>query len=76
MEYAAPVAENGPHQLHMTKVNFNQAQDVQGYGNHIIEAHSRPNEKGSSQGLPLPSGQRRPAPVDRALRDTRPARGS
>ena len=76
MEYAAPVAENGPHQLHMTKVNLNHAQDVQGHGNHFIAAHSRPNEKGSSQGLPLPSGQRRFAPVDRALRHRRLARGS
>ncbi len=63
------MAENDPFQLHVTKVNLSQAQDMQGYGNHIIAAHNRPDERGSSRGLQLPSGQRRLAPVDRVLRN-------
>lgn len=68
MAYAARVAESDPWHLRFTKLAINQAQDEQGYTNHIIAAHSlNPGAgSGSSQGGQLPSGQRRIAPIDRA----------
>ena len=75
MAYAQRVAENDPFRLRMTKLAINQAQDMQGYTSHIYAAHSQPSEGGGSQGAQLPSGQRRVAPVDRALHNKELARG-
>ena len=76
MAYAQRVAENDPFRLRMTKVAINQAQDMQGYTSHIYAAHSQPSEGGgSSQGAQLQSGQRRVAPVDRALQNRELAKG-
>lgn len=74
MEYASRVAQHNSFSLRMTKLHINQAQDLQGYTNHIISAHTKPGE-GSSQGAQLPSGQRRIAPIDEALRNMERARG-
>jgi hypothetical protein len=46
----------------MTKVNINMAQDMQGYSNHIIAAHTKPGG-GSNRGAQLPTGGRRVAPI-------------
>ena len=69
--YAKRVAENDPFYLWTTKLAINQAQDTQGYTTHINDAHAFPMGGGgrSSQGGQLPSGQRRIAPIDRALRN-------
>ena len=76
MAYAARVAENDSFYLRIAKLNINQAQDMQGYTSHVISAHnSRPRESGSSQGSQLPSGERRIAPIDRALRSRKLTRG-
>jgi enoyl-CoA hydratase len=67
MAYATRVAENDAFGLRFAKLAINQAQDQQGYTNHIIAAHSlSPSDGGSSQGAQLGSGQRRIAPIDRA----------
>lgn len=42
MAYAARVATNSIFNLRMTKVNINLAQDMQGFTNHIVAAHSKP----------------------------------
>ena len=73
--YAERVAENNAWQLRMTKLAINQAQDMQGYTNHIYAAHSTPNEGRGSQGLQLPSGQRQIAPIGRALQNKELVRG-
>ena len=66
MAYAARVAENDSFALRYAKLAINQAQDQQGYTNHILAAHSLwPGDSGS-QGAQLPSGKRRIAPIDRA----------
>lgn len=70
MAYAARVAENSIFQLRMTKNFINQAQDIQGYTNHIIAAHTKPGGPGvTGRGAQLGSGERRIAPIDRALRN-------
>ena len=70
--YARRVAENDPFHLWMTKLAINQAQDAQGYTTAVNDAHAFPPPDGrSSQGAQLPSGERRIAPVDRALRNQR-----
>jgi enoyl-CoA hydratase len=78
MAYAGRVAENDSFQLRMTKLAINQAQDEQGYTNHILAAHSlQPGsgDGGSSQGAQLPSGQRRVAPIERALENQKLVHG-
>src|SRR5436190_13991452 len=75
MAYAERVAENDAWHLRMTKLAINQAQDMQGYTNHIIAAHSSPNDGRNSQGMQLPSGQRQIAPVARALQNMERVRG-
>ncbi len=76
MAYAERVAENDPFFLRLAKLNINQAQDIQGYTSHIISAHNnRAKESTSSQGSQLPSGERRVAPIDRALRNRKLTRG-
>lgn len=75
MAYAQRVAENDPFQLRIAKLGINQAQDMQGYTNHITAAHTKPFDGGSSQGGQLPSGQRRVAPIERALNNKRLAKG-
>ncbi len=77
MAYATRVAENDAWSLRFTKLAINQAQDQQGYTNHILAAHSlNPGAgSGSSQGAQLPSGQRRVAPIDRAHRNLDLAEG-
>lgn len=75
MAYAQRVAENDPFQLRLIKQGINQAQDMQGYTTHIVAAHSKPSDSRNSQGAQLPSGQRRVAPIDRALRNKALAEG-
>lgn len=76
LAYAQRVAENDPFQLRLLKLAINQAQDEQGYTNHIMAAHSlQPSDGDQSQGLQLPSGSRRIAPVDRALKNLEQTRG-
>lgn len=75
MAYAERVSMNDSFALRMTKLNINQAQDMQGYSSHIIAAHQKPGEGGGSQGAQLPSGQRRIAPIDRALENMEQTRG-
>jgi enoyl-CoA hydratase len=75
MAYAQRIAENDSFALRMTKLYINQAQDMQGYTTHIIAAHTKPGDGGGSQGAQLPSGQRRIAPIDRALENKEKARG-
>ncbi len=76
MEYAARVAESDPFSLRFTKLAINQAQDEQGYTNHVIAAHSlQPSDGAGSQGAQLSSGQRRIAPIDRARRNFDLTRG-
>jgi enoyl-CoA hydratase len=76
MAYADRVAENDPFYLRIAKLNINQAQDMQGYTTCVIATHgSRTREGGSSQGAQLPSGERRVAPIERALRNRKLTRG-
>ncbi|MGE0598969.1 MAG: enoyl-CoA hydratase-related protein [Dehalococcoidia bacterium] len=67
--YAERVAENDEFQLRMMKLAINQAQDAQGYSNNIVTAHNMQGggDGKQSQGFQLPSGERRVAPIDRAL---------
>jgi len=66
MDYAARVAQSDEFELRLTKLALNQAQDLQGYTNHILAIHNS-QLRGGSQGGQFPSGQRRIAPIDRAL---------
>jgi enoyl-CoA hydratase len=75
LAYAERIAENDSWQLRLTKLAINQAQDMQGYTNHIIAAHSTPNDGRASQGRQLPSGQRQIAPIARAMRNLELVRG-
>ena len=59
--YAQRVATNSIFSLRMTKVNINMAQDMQGYSNHIIAAHTKPGG-GSNRGAQLPAVGRRFSP--------------
>ncbi|MFN8559679.1 MAG: enoyl-CoA hydratase-related protein [Dehalococcoidia bacterium] len=70
LAYAERIAQNSAWQLRMTKLAINQAQDMQGYTNHIIAAHSTPNEA-------QPQGRSclRPAP-DRPDRACAPEQGT
>lgn len=77
LAYAGRVAENEPFDLWMTKASLNQAQDAQGFTAHIEAAHFMPRRvasPSSAQGAQLQSGQRRVAPIDRALRNQQLAR--
>jgi enoyl-CoA hydratase len=74
MAYAARVAENDTFALRMTKLNINQAQDLMGYTNHLVATHTKVGG-GSSFGTRLPSGQRRVAPVPRAMANLGHTRG-
>jgi len=75
MAYAESVAENSSWALRMTKLAINQAQDMQGYTNHIVAAHTNPNAARGSQGAQLPSGQRQIAPIARAMQNMERVRG-
>ena len=71
MEYAARVAENDPFQLRMIKLAINQAQDAQGFTQHIYGAHalhmlSSTGEADPGYALRRPEGRRRPM-VQRAF---------
>ena len=71
MAYAARVAENDPFQLRMIKLAINQAQDAQGFTQHILGAHalhmlSQTAESDPNYALAKPDGRRRPM-VQRAL---------
>jgi enoyl-CoA hydratase len=74
MAYAARVAENSLFQLRMTKHYINQAQDLQGYTNHVVAVHTKPGG-GSSSGAQLKSGERQIAPIDRAKRNQELTKG-
>ncbi|HJL61181.1 MAG TPA: enoyl-CoA hydratase-related protein [Pseudomonadales bacterium] len=74
LAYAARVATNSLFNLRMTKVNINMAQDMQGYTNHIVAAHTKPGG-GSNRGAQLPSGGRRVAPIPTAEENLRKTRG-
>ncbi len=74
MEYAARVAENDPFQLRMIKLAVNQAQDAQGFTEHIQGAFalhilSQLGEGDPDYALTRPqdSGQRRRPMVQRAI---------
>lgn len=75
LAYAERIAQNPAWHLRMLKLTINQAQDMQGYTNHIIAAHSTPNEGRGSQGMQLPSGQRQIAPIARAIQNKDLVRG-
>ncbi len=71
MEYAARVAENDPFQLRMIKLAMNQAQDAQGFTQHINGAFalhllSSQGEADPAFALSKPEGRRRPM-VQRAM---------
>ncbi len=72
--YPQRVAANSLFNLRMTKVNINMAQDMQGYTNHIIAAHTKPGG-GSNMGAQLPSGARRVAPIPVAEENLRKTKG-
>lgn len=74
MEYAARVAENDPFQLRMIKLAVNQAQDAQGFTQHIYGSFghhllSQLGEDDPSYALskPMQSGRRRRPMVQRAI---------
>ncbi|XOV89938.1 MAG: enoyl-CoA hydratase-related protein [Pseudomonadota bacterium] len=75
MAYAARVATNSIFNLRMTKLNINMAQDMQGYTNHILAAHTKPGGTASSQGMRLKAGERRVAPVPQAEENLANTRG-
>ena len=75
MAYASRIAENDSFSLRMTKININIAQDMQGYTNHIVAVHTKPGNGSGFQGLQLPSGERRLAPVEQAIRNLKLTRG-
>jgi len=80
MAYAARVAENDPFQLRMIKLAINQAQDAQGFTQHIAGAHalhmlSQTAESDANYALAKPDGRRRPM-VQRALDNYERNRGS
>jgi enoyl-CoA hydratase len=71
MAYAARVAANDPFQLRMIKLAINQAQDAQGFTQHIYGAHalhmlSSTGEGDAGYALDKPDGKRRPM-VQRAF---------
>ncbi len=72
--YAQRVAKNSLFNLRMTKVNINMAQDMQGYTNHIVAAHTKPGG-GSNRGAQLPSGARKVAPIPVAEGNLRKTKG-
>lgn len=74
MAYAQRVATNSIFSLRMTKVNINMAQDMQGYSNHIIAAHTKPGG-GSNRGAQLPAGGRRVAPISIAEENLEKTKG-
>lgn len=74
LAYAHRVAANSLFNLRMTKVNINMAQDMQGYTNHIMAAHTKPGG-GSNRGAQLPSGGRRVAPIPIAEENLRKTKG-
>ena len=67
MAYAARVAQNDEFELRLTKLAINQAEDAQGYTNHILAIHNGQVRGTNSQGAQRAPGQRSVAPVDRAL---------
>ncbi|MCK9486909.1 MAG: enoyl-CoA hydratase-related protein [Dehalococcoidia bacterium] len=74
MEYAARVAENDPFQLRMIKLATNQAQDAQGFTQHVQGAFSfhllssvGEGDPGYALTKPMDSGQRRRPMVQRAI---------
>lgn len=75
MAYAGRVATNSIFNLRMTKLNVNMAQDMQGYTNHILAAHTKPGGGAPSTGLRLKSGERRVAPVQQAEENLKNTRG-
>lgn len=80
LAYAKRVAQHDEFALRMLKYAINQAQDAQGYSNTIVTAHNMQTGGGRtdgspSQGYSLPSGERRVAPVQRALENLDAARG-
>ena len=79
MAYAARVAENDPFQLRMIKLAINQAQDAQGFTQHIYGAHafhmlSQTGEADPGYALKKPDGKRRPM-VQRAFENYERYRG-
>ena len=74
MGFAGRVAENDAFNLRMIKLSINQAQDEQGFTNHAF-APTGMSESGSAQGMQLPSGGRRIAPIDRAIENLELAKG-
>jgi enoyl-CoA hydratase len=74
MEYAARVAENDPFQLRMIKLAINQAQDAQGFTQHIygsfghhILSQAGEQDPGYALRDPRKEGQRRRPMVQRAV---------
>jgi enoyl-CoA hydratase len=77
MEYADSVAQNDPFQLRMIKLAINQAQDAQGFTQHIYGAFglhilSSIGESDPTADLPQIEGRRRPM-VQRAIENQRRA---
>ena len=80
MDYAHRVAQNDPFQLRMMKLAINQAQDSQGYTQHIRSAHgfymlSSTGESDPGYALARPEGRRRPM-VQRAMENFERRRNS
>jgi enoyl-CoA hydratase len=80
MSYAGRVAENDPFQLRMIKLAINQAQDAQGYAQHIQAAHamymlSSAAEADPGYALAKPDSRRRPM-VQRALENYERRKGT
>jgi len=74
MSYAARVAENDPFQLRMIKLSVNQAQDAQGFtqhiygsfGHHVLSSVGE-SDPGYALTRPMDSGRRRRPMVQRAV---------
>jgi enoyl-CoA hydratase len=74
LAYAADVAANDPFDMRMTKLAINQAQDAQGFSEHIVSAHSTyinrrlsQSDPGFAIADPRSSGKKRMPMVEIAL---------
>ncbi|MEE8422187.1 MAG: enoyl-CoA hydratase-related protein [Dehalococcoidia bacterium] len=67
MKYAERVAETGSFELRLIKLAINQAQDMQGFSTHIVDAHTLYMLGASQGGARRVEGRRRLGGVERAL---------